>query len=126
MNPCAGFQRALAADAWKPLTKSKTQSRDCDPVSARAEVSAALERSATFIVICRLPLTNASETSWKSAAGSFVVGGVGVGARIEYDERASPLGSVVSARRTGRAIGPIVPPPSLGPAICVTTIGLAT
>ena len=65
----------------------------------------------------------------KSDAGSFTVAGSGgatPSAIAEYDESASPVGSVEDWRSTARASGPIVPPPIAGPAICVADIGEPT
>jgi len=73
--------------------KRQTQSRDEDAVLAAVAVSDAFERSPTFIVTVKPPsatglLSRRSssgpmDTDVKSAAGSFVVGGSGLGARSE-------------------------------------------
>ena len=44
---------------------------------------------------------------------------------VEYDDSASPAGSLDVERTTGRVAGPIVPPPFDGPPVWMRNIGLA-
>ena len=89
--------------------------------------SAAFERFATFSVTvkpCVLPSFEiAAEV--KSPAAWFACDGVTTS--CEYGASASPVGSVEEVRTTARLDGAFsVVPPFDGPAIWVTTIGVAT